>query len=67
MSNRAALRTNIHEDQSHTFDVLLSDGPDGENTIEINCKSEVRARTLIEALSLNGFTIQSELTQRFDE
>lgn len=66
MANRAALRTNVHEDESKTFDVLLSDGADGDNVIEVNCDNELRARSLLESLSLNGFAIQAEFTNRYD-
>jgi DNA-binding LacI/PurR family transcriptional regulator len=55
MNNTVTLRTNIHEDDSQTFDVLLSDGPDGDNIIEINCDNRILARLLINTLLNYGF------------
>lgn len=62
MSNKAVLRTNVLADESETFDVLLSD--DDENSLEVNCESAHRAQALLEALSLNGFTIQTPFINR---
>lgn len=60
MGNRAVIRINVHEDKSNTYDVLLSDGPDGDNTIEVNCINEKHARDLIDMLDINSFSIQPE-------
>lgn len=66
MENRAVLRVNVHEDESRTFDVLLSDGPDGDNNLEVNCLSEKHARELLSTLGMNGFSIQAEFCNRYD-
>ena len=66
MGNRAVIRINVHEDKSKTFDVLLSDGPDGDNIIEVNCINEKHARDLIDMLGMNSFSIQPEFYNHYD-
>ena len=66
MANRVALRTNVHEDNSTTFDVLLSDNEDGDNVIEFNPESEQKARVLIAVLVQNGCQEQAGFTNRYD-
>lgn len=66
MANRVVLRTNVHEDNSTTFDVLLSDGEDGDNIIEFNPDSEQQARALIDVLVQNGCQEQAAFTNRYD-
>lgn len=66
MSNRAVLRTNVLEDKSETYDVLLSDGPDGDNTIEVNCISRRHADDLLAMLEASGFDRKTDIVNRFD-
>lgn len=66
MANRVVLRTNVHEDNSTTFDVLLSDGEDGDNIIELNPDNEQQAREVIAVLVANGCQEQAAFTRRYD-
>lgn len=66
MTNQATLRINVHEDKSKTFDVMLSDGPDGDNILEVNCDNEDGARALLYQLGLNGFIINPEFYNHYD-
>jgi hypothetical protein len=56
---RAALRTNVHEDRSQTFDVLLNDGIDGNNQIEISAENRQDADYLLAILHRAGFETDS--------
>jgi hypothetical protein len=63
--NRAVLRINILEDNSQTYDVLLTDGVETDNRIEVNCESWKDAQALLEVLRRSLFAIDPAFENRY--
>lgn len=60
--NQVQFRTNIHEDRSETYDLVIWQGG---KFVEVNCTSMKQAKEVQDHLIACGFTYLNDITHRY--